>query len=189
VEATRSGAEAPFGESNRLSFLGHLNGFWQVSPATYIELGGSALIGPYQTDLNDIEYAADWGSRIIGLDFTVDWTPPDRAKFRQVTIHGGTVWSSHDVPDLADATAFGGFLSGEYKLGQRWFVGGRYEYVEAPFAPDESTWLAGPTVTWWQSEYVRIRAEYEFVDRPHGRFGQFVLQTTFAMGPHKHETY
>lgn len=187
-EATRSSA-TPFGESHRMSMLGHVNAFWQISPATYFELGGTGMVGPYKGDFEDVEYEADWGTRLLGLDATFDWTPPDRAKFRQATLHGGVVWSSHDVEDLVDATAFGAFVNGEYKLGQRWWVGAHYEYVQDPFDPDRSSWLTGPTLTWWQSEFVRLRAEYEIVSRPDGRFGQFVLQTTFAMGPHKHETY
>jgi hypothetical protein len=52
-------------------------------------------------------------------------------------------------------------------------------------------WLVSPTLTWWQSEFVRIRAEYDFLSGIEGGdgSGMFILQATFAMGPHKHATY
>jgi hypothetical protein len=55
---------------------------------------------------------------------------------------------------------------------------------------DDSAWLISPTLTWWQSEWVRIRAEYDHLERSMGETTNlFALQITFAMGPHKHETY
>ena len=48
-----------------------------------------------------------------------------------------------------------------------------------------------PYLTWWESEFVRIRAEYRHVadqttDHSDDRF---ILQLTWAAGPHKHDTY
>ncbi len=190
TEVTRSSSAAAFGESHRIGVLGHVNAFWQLSPTTYFELGATGVLGPYAGDSDaGEELAADFGSRIWAFDFTLDWTPPDRAKYRQAMVHGGLAWSRHDVAGLIEETAFGGFVMSEVRLGRQWLAGGRFEYTENPLDARESTWLAGPTLTWWQSEWVRVRAEYQVVDRPGGRFGQFVLQTTFAMGPHKHETY
>ena len=185
TQLTRSSQELLFGESNRLSALGHVNAFWQLSDATYFELGASGLIGPYAGE----EFAESWGTRVYGLDATLDWTPPARAKFRSLNLHGGIAWADHHTGIAPASKAFGAFVIGEYRLGQQWIAGARWEFTENPFAPEESATLFGPSLTWWQSEYVRIRASYEVLDRPEDRFGRFVLQTTFAMGPHKHETY
>jgi hypothetical protein len=68
-------------------------------------------------------------------------------------------------------------------------VGARYDWVENPDDPDQTAWLVSPTLTWWQSEYVRLRAEYDALGGAPGSRGQLILQVTFAMGPHKHEKY
>jgi len=183
TQVTRSGNETLFGESNGISALGHLNGFWQLTPATYFELGLSATTGRHR----EAEEAFD--VRLYGVDFTLDWTPPATSKYRQATLHGGVVLGRRAFDDGPDADAFGAFAIGEYKFAQQWIAGARYEYTENPAEPDEDAWLIAPSLTWWQSEFVRIRAEYEFVSAIGELFGQFVLQTTFAMGPHKHETY
>src|SRR5690606_36227646 len=88
-----------------------------------------------------------------------------------------------------EENAFGGFLIGEYRLNERWVVSARYEYTENPAHREDVAWLVAPTLTWWQSEYVRIRAEFDFLRRPDGILRQLVLQTTVSMGPHKHENY
>jgi len=97
------------------------------------------------------------------------------------------MWRSPDL-DGVD-TAMGAFVTGEFRLDRSWLTGVRYDYVEDPARPDVSAWLVAPTLTWWQSEFVRIRAEYNFLGGDVDSFGQFLIQFTFAMGPHKHESY
>ena len=47
-----------------------------------------------------------------------------------------------------------------------------------------------PSVSWWQSEWVRLRLQYNLV-KPQGLDASHtvMLQVVWAMGPHKHETY
>jgi len=52
-----------------------------------------------------------------------------------------------------------------------------------------------PFLTFWQSEFVRLRAQYQHVSRDfasaHGPDDddRLWVQVTFAAGPHKHEEY
>lgn len=183
-EVTRS-SNTLFGESSEPSVLGHLNAFWEFSPSTYFELGLSGITGPRTID----EDPTASGAHVFGADFTFDWRPPDRARYQQFTLHGGAMTHSRRFDGADAVSAWGAFVQGEYKFSTRWTIGGRYEFAENPEDPEESAWLAGPTLTWWQSEFVRLRTEYQIYRGPADRFGQFVLQATFAMGPHKHENY
>jgi hypothetical protein len=183
-EVTRSG-NTLFGESRQPSVLGHVNGFWELSPATYFELGLSGIAGSRRIDDDPTAQSA----RMFGADFTFDWRPPERSLYQQFTVHGAAITHRRTFDGADAATAWGGFLQAEYKFSTRWTAGGRWEYAENPDDPDDSAWLAGPTLTWWQSEYVRLRSEYQIYRGPEDRFGQFVFQATFAMGPHKHENY
>jgi hypothetical protein len=91
-----------------------------------------------------------------------------------------------------DRDAVSGFWSmADVRLSERWLVGARLDGARSPFEPDVTQWLVSPTLTWWQSEFVRIRAEYDFLSGIEGGdgSGMFILQATFAMGPHKHATY
>ena len=185
VEVTRSRNEILFGESHRLSFLGHMNGFWQLSGSTDLDLGVSALLGDYR------DLTGRRGNRLFGAEMSFNWAPPERSLYRGVVVRGGVMLSDPGaVSGLAEPdAALGVWLLAEVKLSRQWIAGGRYEWVENPEDPTESAWLASPALTYWQSEYVRLRAEYDVLGNPGNTTGQFTLRITFAMGPHKHETY
>lgn len=187
AEVTTSSNEVLFGEASTPSLLGRINAFWELSPATYFEVGANALTGPGQGGDDS------FGTHVFGGDFTLSWRPPARSRYREANLRGGVV-AGELAPELEPVlaepgTALGGFLIGEYRLDQRWILGARSEYMQNPLDPDESTWLAAPTITWWQSEWVRLRAEFDYLARPDDTLRLLVLQATFAMGPHKHETY
>ncbi len=186
TELTNSGNEVAFGGANRPAALGHLNAFWDLSRSTYFELGLTGLAGPDWTGEDD------FATRVGGVDFTLSWRPPERGHYREITLRGGAVLGSlatgaTDGPDPGNA--WGAFANAEMRLGPRWLVGGRWGWTEDPLDPPRSSWLAAPTLTFWQSEFVRLRAEMDFLHRPDGTLRQLTLQTTFAMGPHKHQTY
>ena len=184
VELTRSRNEVLFGEAHSLSYLGHMNAFWQLSPSTDLDLGLSALFGDYQ----DVDGRYD--NRLFGAEMAFNWAPPQQSLYRGIVVRGGVMLSDPDaVRGLRGESAWGIWSLAEIKLSQQWVAGGRYDWVENPEDPSESAWLASPTLTYWQSEYVRLRAEYDILGNPGKTTRQFTLRITFAMGPHKHETY
>ena len=184
VELTRSRNEVLFGEAHSLSYLGHMNAFWQLSPSTDLDLGLSALFGDYQ----DVDGRYD--NRLFGAEMAFNWAPPQQSLYRGIVVRGGVMLSDPEaVRGLRGEWAWGIWSLAEIKLSQQWVAGGRYDWVENPEDPSESAWLASPTLTYWQSEYVRLRAEYDILGNPGKTTRQFTLRITFAMGPHKHETY
>ncbi len=52
-----------------------------------------------------------------------------------------------------------------------------------------------PYVTFWQSEFVRLRLQYQYVERDFAAWwggdsdNKVWVQATFAVGPHKHDQY
>jgi hypothetical protein len=188
-ELTRSANESLYGGSSGLSGLGRLNAFWDLSPATYFEIGVSGASGGYDAAEGDETADTPSANRLLGVDFTLDWRPPERSLYQQATLHGGVLFNRRVVPAASDLNAMGAFAIAEYRFSRRWTAGVRAEYTENPDEPDSHAWLMAPLLTWWQSEFVRLRAEYEHFRGPSQKFGLFVIQATFAMGPHKHETY
>jgi hypothetical protein len=66
----------------------------------------------------------------------------------------------------------------------------RYDYVETPEGPNVITRQIVPTLTWWQSEWVFLRAEFTRRLSPVGvDRNRLLVQAVWAIGPHKHETY
>ena len=202
VEVTRSGNETLFGEAGDLSILGHLNSFWNLSSSTDVDLGLSWLRGTYEDDHNA-------GDRdLYGAEMAFTWRPPGQSRYRGFTLRGGVMAlngliaeeheheddeheSEEEVSALADERAMGWWSAGELRLSQSWLVGGRFDRVQHPEDPGETAWVMSPTLTWWQSEYVRLRLEYDLLGRSFSsnNEGRLFIQVTMAMGPHKHETY
>jgi hypothetical protein len=184
-QVTRSDTPELFGESVKPSYLGHLNGFWDLSPSLDLDLGFSAVFGPYETT----ETAYD--QSLYSVEGTLTWRPPGRSLYRGAVLRGGVL-----VKDPRDAgfegtpeRAVGAWAMGELRLSERWLAGAQFGWVEDPNDPEETAWLTGPALTWWQSEFVRVRAEYDILHDLGETESQLVLQITFAMGPHKHEAY
>ncbi len=191
VEVTATSQEHLFAEGDGLSVLGHVNGFWQLSPALDLDLGVSWVRGSYEDEVESFT------RNLYGAEMSLTWAPPEASRYRGLNLRGGVMLLDGLVPTAAPepgadpaSSALGFWSMAEVRLSRSWLAGGRFDWAENPEAPDESAWMAGPTLTWWQSEFVRVRAEYDVVGHTQlDDRGRFYLQVTFAMGPHKHESY
>ena len=188
VEVTRSENETLFGESHGPSFLGHLNGFWQLGNAVDFELGASWIHGEHEEDEETASRDA------FNVEGALNWIEPSRSRQSGLMIRAGYMFVDGlhtEEPETFDASAGGFWSMAELRLSQSWLVGARFDWTENPAEPEVTQWLVSPTITWWQSEYVRIRAEYDHLSgfEDEDSTGMFILQVTFGMGPHKHATY
>jgi hypothetical protein len=187
IEVTRSRNDALFGASGEPSVLGHFNAFWDVTLSSSLELGVSGALGRYRDEVTEFT------NRLVHLEAGYTWSPPERALYQGVTIRGALLWNPLDagaLPAFRAEDVLGGYGFLEWRLSERWLVGMRGDYVEDPRRAGAHAWAMAPTLTWWQSEFVRIRAEYDHIGRSDGsREGLLLVQLTFAMGPHKHEIY
>jgi hypothetical protein len=181
AQVTAGSNDVLFEGGNRPAYLVHLNNFWQLSRSTYMQLGAT---GVYGTNPDSALKTA-----MGGVDFRFTWRPPDRALYRDWTLRGEVYGLKKERAGAGD-TRLGGFVGTTYRLGQRWIAGFRYDYVETPEGPNEITRQIVPTLTWWQSEWVFLRAEFTRRLSPVGADrNRLLLQAVWAIGPHKHETY
>ncbi len=182
LQLTDGSSDAFGGEDfEQLVVLGHLKNFWETGPATWFEWGLSGAAG---------ETARGGASRVWGSDLTWHWQPPARAKYREVTWRAEVLLSERDDPLGQRREAWGGYSYLEGLVARNLYLGLRYDDVADPLEPALRRRGLVPTLTWWQSEYVRLRAEYQRLeDDAGGDEDRFALQLTWAAGPHKHETY
>jgi len=192
MEVTQGSNEALFGASSQVTLLSHVNGFWSFGTATDLEVGLSWLSGDFE---NPIE---SFSRDVYNIEVAFNWIPPARSRQTGLTVRGGyMVLDGLNQPGVAPVggeptnTAAGFWSMAELRVSPRMLVGARFDRVENPAQPNVTQWLTSPTITWWQSEFVRLRAEYDFLSGFEGgeSNGRFMLQATFAMGPHKHATY
>jgi hypothetical protein len=174
-----------FENGNRVSLLGHLNNFWQINRSTYMQLGMTALYGENPD--------SSLATGVAGIDLRLTWRPPEKALYRSFTLRGEAFGVRKRIAGTGD-TRFGGYIGATYQASRRIHLGGRFDYVELLAIPDESEWAIVPQVTWWQSEWVFLRAEWQHTSLPtldNGRetTDRFVIQVVWSIGPHKHWNY
>ena len=166
---------------NQPALLGRLQNFWQLSRSTYMQLGFTG-IGAQNGDSN-------LTSSLFGADLRFTWRPPNAGTRQDVTwrTEGYRLQRRSDAPTT---TRYGMYSDLSWRLSKRWVVGGRYDYVEAPYGVEDTNWRATAVATWWQSEfvYLRLQAFRNHLDST-GSLDNLTLQVVWAMGPHKHETY
>ena len=181
AQVTRSASDAElFGGGGRPTYLAHLLNFWQLNGSTYMQLGGTVLYGTNPDSA--------LRTTVGGLDFRLTWRPPLRAMYREMTVRGELLALRHQVGGVGP-TRLGGYVGTTYKLNQRFIAGMRYDYVESPLT-GEITRQAVPSLTMWQSEWVFLRAQYQWQQVASATAThQLALQAVWAIGPHKHETY
>ena len=155
-----------FSHDGENAFLAHARTYWDLSPAVYVEAGGSYL------SLRD----GAWGA-----DLTLQYEPPARAKYTGTRFHAE--WGHKDGADGWQADV-------DQKLSAQWSIGLVAGYSEQPGEAGQEGREYAAVLSWWQSEYVRIRLHLIREEVPGSEDDlRAVLQLTFAAGPHKHDSY
>ncbi len=169
-----------FDGGNRPAVLAHLNNFWNLSRSSYLQIGVTGMYG----ENPDTSLHTTFG----GVDARFTWRPPERAKYREWTLRAELYAIDKERGGAGDER-YGFYVGTQYKLGARWVAGVRYDYVEAAEGPLAMVRQVIPSVTFWQSEWVRLHAEWRWRRQGGADASQFALQGVWSIGPHKHETY
>jgi hypothetical protein len=193
----------PYG--GRPSVLGQVSGFWQFSRSTFGQLSFSALYGTGRDSVLTApppcnapgctatgpfmaEQHIETALRAVAARFT--WRPPNAALRREVTVRS-ELFQLHRLLDGTGPTRWGWYVDAQTKLGLRWTAAVRYDHVDATDpAVTGSEWAITPTLTFWQSEFVFLRAQWtrhrDLLGATTDRIG---IQIVWSMGPHKHELF
>jgi hypothetical protein len=185
VEITNGDNETAFaGEDwDRPTALARLKNYWDLSQDSYLEIGLDAVRGAADPE-------GDLTNEFYALDATFNWNPMSAALYHDVTVRGMALLSRRELTPGNVREAWSGYLYGQGKLSRRWIAGARFDHIEDQFTPGHHAWGISPYLTYWQSEFVRLRGQLSYRDdNLNGVDRAFALQVTFSAGPHKHESY
>ena len=184
LEATRGDNGVLLDGGNDLAWLGHLNSFWDLGPDTYLELGATTVYGTNDEAAEGTELE----TRLLGLDAALRWKPTGRGRYRDVRLAAEWYLAEKDYGGVR-LSGHGGYLQASYRLDRRWVAGARADWLDGFGDAPRRVQLA-PHLTWWQSEWVRLRLQYNYLDTLGGDADHtLLLQTVWSVGPHKHEHY
>jgi hypothetical protein len=180
AEVTSATNESLFGEGGDMSFLGRFQSFWDLSAASYLQLGASGVYGENKDE--NLE------SRLFEVDLAFRWAPPNRSLYQAFHLKGEWYYREKEIGGEKE-TGKGTYLQLNYRANRRLVMGIRGDYLY-DFEDFDDTYQVVPTLTWWQSEWLYLRAQYNYV-KPQFEPGNHtvLLQVVWAIGPHKHESY
>ena len=161
-----------------VSAIGHLRTYKDITESTNIDLGAS-----YSRGYNAA--GANFLTQLYGIDATVRWKPLRRSIYHSFVGRGEFIWSQRQQLPF-EQRAFGFYTSGDYQLGRRWFVGGRYDRSgEAENARFIDKGFSA-VLTYWPSEFSQIRGQYEFTRYAATNIDthQLFMQVQFSLGAH-----
>jgi len=185
------------------AYLGHAQTFYDLNSDNNIELGASALINLPKSGTQ---------TKIYGVDLTYRWRPLRQAGYHQFLWRTEGYFTDEQVRDggssgsaafqpasfsLMDAAAptsgdnnyntDGFYTYGEYRLGQRWWIGTRADWTEVPAQRRQTWWGVYPYFTFAPTEfgYFRVGYQYAIQDELQNKESNRVwLQYDFSIGPH-----
>jgi hypothetical protein len=189
-------AGAHFGDP---AFLLRHTGFFDLGQQSYFELGFNGVAAPNNED-------GDRDTRVGSVDFNFLWEPEGKGKYRGLELRGEFIRTLFEEEDgsILGSNAWYTYL--QWQMARNWYAGLRYDDAElisdhaeidpdVPFEPGMGSRAWTGYVTWWQSEFVRLRLQVQRADRDVAMAAgpmedtRAWFQVTFAGGPHKHESY
>jgi len=172
-----------------------LNGV-DLSETASMNIGFSGLMGPNSS-------GADTDTLIYGMDLYLKWQPTRSQRgFPFVAWHTELLKRDYEAGDRADPSHetlndSGGFSQLLWGFKPGWIAGLRYEYATAngdtaadPLRDDRKR--ISPTVTWYPSEYSKLRLQYNYDKTEHladNTNHSLWLQIEFSIGSHAAHTF
>jgi hypothetical protein len=160
-----------------VSAVAHLRSYKDITESTNIDLGLSYARGHNDNGSNFL-------TQLYGVDATLRWKPLRRSIYHSFVGRGEFIWSQRQQFP-SEQRAFGFYTSGDYQLGRRWFLGGRFDRSGRPESANLIDKGASAVLTYWPSEFSQVRGQYRFM-RYAGNINtnELLLQVMFSLGAH-----
>lgn len=156
--------------SSRLSYLGHLRWFRTFANVNNVELGFSTYYHPRN--------AAVRSANVNGIDFLYRWKPYRMGEWKSYLLGAEFFFTRRSYPEAAegpdvaraieiqglqpaDGKPSGFYLWNQWQFDRRLYAGLRYDKTDALFNPNLTRQSVTPYVSYYFSEFLRFRVDYE----------------------------
>jgi hypothetical protein len=171
-------------EKSKLTYVGRLRGYRDITEGSNIDIGGSYAIGP-SAQVPETFTLEDSDTELFGFDATFRYRPLRRAIYKRFQARTELVWSRPRLNGFTGERAFGLYGSGEYQFARRWFAGARYDRSEQAVDPSLVDTGGSFFLTFWPSEFNQIRGQYRRTNYGDGvKANEFLFQLNFSIGAH-----
>ncbi|MFG0273764.1 MAG: hypothetical protein ACF8QF_01775 [Phycisphaerales bacterium] len=191
------GEESPIlggADADDPAVLAHAKWFTDLGDWASLEIGGSYLYGASGAD-------SDFDAGLWGIDVTYQRRNPETPDLRSFLVQGELFFGDNDRLDDNDNpfrnSSSGGYIFAQQQLAKNWYAGLRYDYTEYPnsedFGPGDESWAVSPYVSYYLTEWIRLRAEYQHqadnIDGDWHSDDTLWFSLTFLIGAHPAHPY
>jgi hypothetical protein len=164
-----------------VSTVEHLRAYRDLNESTNLDIGVSYARGHNNGNLI---VPGDFITQLYGVDATVRWKPLRRSIYHSFVGRSEFIWSQRQQFPR-EQKSFGGYASGDYQFGRRWFAGGRFDWSDRSQFDNLMDKGAAATVTYWPSEFSQLRGEYRFTRYAENKdSNELLMQLIFSLGAH-----
>jgi hypothetical protein len=179
-----------------LAYSARLRNYWDLSEASNLEVSGSFLTGKKERELSAPVggvNAKALRQTTFGADFTFRWRPLQQGLYKSFILQGEFMAQQNEDFNFASSPApvdlgdFSGlYVFGRYQISRRGYLGARFDTLDDPEFGGDRTTAYSAYYQFFPSEFSKILGKFERVS-PKGfeSFNRFLIQATFALGPHK----
>jgi hypothetical protein len=169
------------GNANRLTYVGHLKNFFDLTDNATIEVGLSGLSG-----VNPQQLATTLG----GVDITYKWKPVQFNTFQSFTWGTEAIVCKTGVPAQADVQTYAAFSFMEYQIERRTFLGAMYDYSTPPGNTSQQDRTGTFLIRFQPDEFQIFALEFQHDNRSYASdVNRVSLRAIFVIGSHGAHAY
>jgi len=146
-----------------------------------LELGGSFLTGKHDNTGHD-------DVALYGTDVTLIHTDPT-GRFNNQLFQAEAIYGNTDVSETDTEHAWGFYVLGQQQINRDWYTGVRFDWTQNAVDDRQEVWGVSPYVSWYWSEFLRFRLEYQHKDGDVKPEDTLYFQLTWIFGAHPPHPY
>jgi hypothetical protein len=187
--------------SARIAYLGHLLWYHNLNDANSLQLGFSTYYHPANSDAQETDF--------YGSDFLYRWKPIRQGEWKSFLLGGELMFARKAYPDAQEppevvigiaeqnippgtGKPFGYTLWGQWQFNRRIYAGTRWDQTDILFNPDFVRESLTPYVSYYFSEFLRFRVDYEHrwsdLNNENGR-NSLYFELNWIFGSHPPEPF
>jgi hypothetical protein len=146
-----------------------------------LEVGGSYYTGKHDND-NQLNV------NLFGADLTLLHTDPT-GRFNNQLFQAEAIYGDVDTTRTDTQHAFGAYVLGQQQINRDFYAGVRLDWTKDATDDRQEIWGVSPYLTWYWSEFLRFRMEYQHRGGDVKEEDTLYFQVVFVYGAHPPHPY
>lgn len=159
----------------------HLLWNTDIGGAWNMELGGSWLMGKRNDDNRQ-------NANLFGVDLTLIHTDPS-GRFNNLLLQAEAIYGITDVDRESTQHSLGAYALAQQQLNRDLYAGVRLDWTQNALDDKQEVWGVSPYISWYWSEFLRFRVEYQHKGGDAKEEDTLFFQCTFIYGAHPPHPY